>query len=209
MAKLATVFILILSTVFGGSALANDGPKTVFLGDSITWGLKWTYHFQEPVCNLAIPRTTVATLSKTVKVPTSAQQVFIMVGINDLLFGVDLQIILAHYEELLTRIQAQAPGGTIYVQSVLPASRPIWGNPPKTHLRDRIQEFNRLLFQLIATRSNVSYIDLIPLFADEEGWMIKTYGRIHLSRTGYLLWGSYLEGFVGGEVTADIDGDLE
>jgi lysophospholipase L1-like esterase len=128
---------------------------------------------------------------------TQPEDIFVLIGINDLIRGVKDETILANQEVIIRYLQRVHPQAKIVVQSILPHS----GEEATWEGRDRllkipnsrIQEINQKL-KAIAQKEGVVYLDLYPLFADADGNLKTelTTDGLHLSGEGYLVWRSAL-----------------
>jgi len=128
---------------------------------------------------------------------TQPEDIFVLIGINDLIRGVKDETILANQEVIIRYLRRVHPQAKIVVQSILPHS----GEEVAWEGRDRllkipnsrIQEINQKL-KAIAQKEGVVYLDLYPLFADADGNLKTelTTDGLHLSGEGYLVWRSAL-----------------
>jgi lysophospholipase L1-like esterase len=121
-----------------------------------------------------------------------------MIGINDLIRGVDDTTLLNNYREIIRDLRWVHPDTQIVVQSILPHS----GKQSNWEGRDRllkisnerIRNLNREL-KLIAEEEGADFLDLHPLFTDADGNLqmeLSTDG-LHLNNKGYLVWSSALK----------------
>ena len=128
---------------------------------------------------------------------TQPEDIFVLIGINDLIRGVKDETILANQELIIRYLRRVHPQAKIVVQSILPHS----GKQVTWEGRDRllkipnsrIQEINQKL-KAIAQKEGVVYLDLYALFADADGNLKTelTTDGLHLSAEGYLVWRSAL-----------------
>jgi lysophospholipase L1-like esterase len=124
---------------------------------------------------------------------TQPEVIFVMIGINDLIRGVNDETILANQQLIISYLRQVHPQAKIVVQSILPHSteRVTWEGRDRLLAipNSRIRELNQKL-QAIAHNEGVIYLDLYPLFADADGNLkreLSTDG-LHLSPQGYLVW---------------------
>ncbi len=155
---------------------------TVFLGDSITEGGSWHELFPDgKVRNRGIGGdVTAGVLARVGQVSRGAPaQVFLLIGTNDLAFGVSENEIVANVKSIVEEIRSESPATEIYVQSVLPRA---------VEYRERVESLNRLLQSEI--HGTARWIDLYPLFLDADGSIRNTYSNdeLHLNGQGYLAW---------------------
>ena len=123
------------------------------------------------------------------------EAVFLMIGINDLIWGKTDEEILTNYKEIVRRLKAEHPDTQIVVQSVLPhgGERSTWESRDKLEAlpSDRIMNMNNAL-RKIAADNQAYYLDLYPIFVTGDGTLrgdLTTDG-LHLNRQGYLVWRS-------------------
>lgn len=123
------------------------------------------------------------------------ESVFVMIGINDLIWGKTDKEILANYTEIVRQLKAKHPKTQIVVQSILPhgGENSTWESRDKLMAleSDRIVAMNESL-KKIAKDSNTYYLDLYPIFVTGEGKLRPdlTTDGLHLNREGYLVWRS-------------------
>ncbi|MGB3766598.1 MAG: GDSL-type esterase/lipase family protein [Phormidesmis sp.] len=123
------------------------------------------------------------------------ESVFLMIGINDLIWGETDADIIANYKEIVRKLRKQHPNTQIVVQSILPHGGEIstWESRDKLLAlsSDRIVAMNKAL-QEIAKDNDAYYLDLYPIFATGDGHLRPdlTTDGLHLNREGYLVWRS-------------------
>ncbi len=123
------------------------------------------------------------------------EAVFLMIGINDLIWGKPDEEILANYTEIVLQLKRSHPDSQIVVQSILPhgGENSTWESRDKLDAlpSDRIVNMNEAL-QQIANENDAYYLDLYPIFVTGEGTLRDdlTTDGLHLNRQGYLVWRS-------------------
>lgn len=123
------------------------------------------------------------------------EAVFVMIGINDLIWGKTDEEILKNYKEIVRRLKAEHPDTQIVVQSILPhgGEQSTWESRDKLAAlsSDRIVSMNNAL-KKIAADNNAYYLDLYPIFVTGDGNLRDdlTTDGLHLNRQGYLVWRS-------------------
>ena len=123
------------------------------------------------------------------------EAVFLMIGINDLIWGKSDEEILTNYKEIVRRLKAKHPEAQIVVQSILPhgGEQSTWESRDKLEAlpSDRIMNMNSAL-KKIATDNRAYYLDLYPIFVTGDGTLRDdlTTDGLHLNRQGYLVWRS-------------------
>lgn len=126
--------------------------------------------------------------------------IFVMVGINDLLRGRSNEEVLEAQADILYQLKKSHPKAKIVIQSVLPRAKESITAANATQVEalsnDRIFQFNRRLAAL-ADQAGVEFLDLQPLFSDNEGFLRSdlTTDGLHLSSQGYLVWRSAIQTF--------------
>ncbi|MEM9805677.1 MAG: GDSL-type esterase/lipase family protein [Cyanobacteria bacterium P01_D01_bin.56] len=119
--------------------------------------------------------------------------IFLMIGINDLIWGQSDQKVLENYREIMDYLLTQHPETQVVVQSILPhgAETATWES---RHLllelpNERIRKMNQSL-QTIAKDYDAHYLELYPIFSTGEGKLRTdlTTDGLHLNREGYLVW---------------------
>jgi len=128
---------------------------------------------------------------------TQPQVIFVLIGINDLIRGVQDQTILANQQLIIRYLRRVHPQAKIVVQSILPhgAEKATWEGRDRliSIPNSRIREINQHL-KAIAKDEGGIYLDLYSIFADPEGNLktdLSTDG-LHLSSQGYFVWRSAL-----------------
>ncbi|MDB9303980.1 SGNH/GDSL hydrolase family protein [Nodularia spumigena CS-591/12] len=135
---------------------------------------------------------------------TQPEIIFVMIGINDLIRGVSDQVILNNQRRIMTYLRKKHPKAQIVVQSILPHGdkEATWEGREKllTIPNSRIRQLNQQL-QSTATQVGVKYLDLYPLFTNEQGNLRSefTTDGLHLNPTGYVVWRTALQIYMGGE----------
>lgn len=124
---------------------------------------------------------------------TQPQAIFLMIGINDLLRGVESETVIANQRLTIRYLQRIHPDTVVVVQSILPhsAENATWeGREKLLEIPNaEIRQINQTLKAIAETESAV-YLDLYSFFADEQGNLrteLSTDG-LHLNTEGYKLW---------------------
>ena len=179
-------------------ALAARNPKnvTVLLGDSITlWFPQELLPGRKTWLNQGISGQSSGGLLERLDLMDGLQPeaIYIMVGINDLVWGKQDEYLLKSYEGIIHYLKQAHPQAKVVVQSILPhgAENSTWGGRDRLLVlpNSRIRLVNQEL-QAIANAYDVYFLDLYPLFADGDGNLRAdlTTDGIHLNRAGYLVW---------------------
>jgi lysophospholipase L1-like esterase len=113
----------------------------------------------------------------------AATDVFLLIGINDLGAGRNVEVMEEGYREILKRIHDKAPSIRVHVQALMPTSgRFAKHNAP-------VLDFN-LRLQKLAAEFGYDFIDLHKLMADENGELKSEFTRdgLHLTDPAYAVW---------------------
>ncbi|KAM3111351.1 SGNH/GDSL hydrolase family protein [Phormidesmis sp. 146-20] len=185
------------------AAVKNKPDRlTVLVGDSLSlWFPPELLPSDRTWLNQGISGETSAGLLKRLNLfeKTEPQAIFLMIGINDLVKGISDQDLLENYQKIVQDLKEAHPKSRIIVQSILPHA-----NKSTNEKRDRLLDIsNKRIHDLnqkiaaITQSANVSYLDLQPLFVDNEGYLRSelTTDGLHLSSQGYLVWRSAIQTF--------------
>lgn len=118
-------------------------------------------------------------------------KIYIMLGMNELGYG-DTAYFLEQYRVLLEQLRQWQPEAIIYLQGNLHVSRE--KNNPDTEFNNiNINDKNAAIATL-ANGTDVFYLDINPLFTDDEGYLIAdlTFDGVHLYADGYMAWRDFL-----------------
>ncbi|MFN6486387.1 MULTISPECIES: SGNH/GDSL hydrolase family protein [unclassified Nostoc] len=174
------------------SILAGDSLSLWFPPELLPEGKNWL--------NQGISGETSNGLLKRLKIfdRTQPEVIFVMIGINDLIRGINDGEILDNQRQILNYLRKTHPTTQIVVQSILPhgAEEATWKGRDKLLAvsNSRIRKLNQQL-QSISTKKGVKYLDLYPLFTNKQGNLRHefTTDGLHLSPEGYIVWRSALQ----------------
>lgn len=160
-----------------------------FVGDSITARFEWDEYFTEyTVANRGIDSDVTEGLYHRLDtiVSQTPEQIFLMIGINDIRQGISPETTLFYYEKILDELMTSLPECQIYVQSVLPV------NTSTGIDNTDVQNLNRSLEEL-AGRKGLSYLDIYSAMANAENNFTYTVDGVHPTGEGYVIWTGILE----------------
>ena len=125
------------------------------------------------------------------------KKLFIMCGVNDISHNVSADSIARATEKLIVMVKQGSPGTKIYLQSMLPFNNEVREWKLLKNQEHVVVEANILLEQ-VARRQGVTWINLYPLFADENGRLRAdlTNDGLHLMGKGYLIWRDAIKPYV-------------
>ncbi|MBS9390273.1 MAG: G-D-S-L family lipolytic protein [Dolichospermum sp. WA123] len=140
---------------------------------------------------------------------TQPDMILVMVGINDLIRGLEDQEILTNYRQIISYLRRKHPQAEIVIQSILPhgAGGTTWEGKekllaiPNSRIRTLNQELNN-----IATKKGARYLNLHPLFTDRQGNLRSNFTTdgLHLSPPGYLVWRTALQMYTNQQLTPQL-----
>lgn len=201
---------------------AEDHPKrlTILAGDSLSlWFPLELLPPQVTWLNQGISGETSSGLLRRLNLfdTTEPEQVFVMVGINDLIHGVPEETLVANYQAIIHHLRLVHPHTRIVVQSILPhagdrlihtspQNLPPWANRLATTPNRQIRLINQRLAQ-VAKEEGADYLDLHPAFLDAQDNLkaeLSTDG-LHLSPQGYRVWQAQLQKLLQRPVQASTD----
>lgn len=169
----------------------------VMLGDSLTAGHDWPRAFPEvKVHNLGLGGDTWAGVWGRLDeaVGLNPAQIFLMIGINDLLRGARPEEIVSGHQRLWAELAEKIPSAALRVQSLLPyleAALP--GLPPN----EDIIWINAQLAEAAGARGLV-FIDLFSPLADADRQLGLEYTTdgLHLTGAAYAVWSGLIRPLV-------------
>ena len=117
------------------------------------------------------------------------KKLFIMTGVNDISHDVSADSIARAMEKLIVMVKQGSPRTKIYLQSLLPFNNDVREWKLLVGRDHVVVEANALLEQ-VARRQGVTWINLYPLFVDDQGRLRAdlTNDGLHLMGKGYLIW---------------------
>ncbi|MEM6423813.1 MAG: GDSL-type esterase/lipase family protein [Cyanobacteria bacterium P01_D01_bin.128] len=178
------------------AAEQNPDPLNILLGDSISlWFPPELLPTRQTWLNQGISGDTTGRLRDrlTILDPVPADKIFVMIGINDLIWGQPDAVILENYRYIVQTLRTRHPNATVIVQSILPhaAENATWSERDRLLAlpNRRIRTLNGAIEQ-IAAEAEATYLNLYPLFADSQGRLRTdfTTDGLHLNAQGYSLW---------------------
>lgn len=175
-----------------------DSNSVVFMGDSFTQNFEVAEAFNNiHVKNRGIILDgTASVLGRLDYVADKhPKKIFIQIGINDLLSGVQPQIVANDVSKMIEQVNKVSPQTLIYIQSVFPTN---WNKykDQKPVLLDII-DLNKKLREL-SRKGNCVYIELFSLLLKGKGLNSKydCGDNLHLNGQGYVLWRDCIKRFI-------------
>lgn len=168
--------------------LPMPDSAVVFLGNSLTAHCEWSDLLRDGrVVNRGIAGDMTGGMLLRLDEITKHQpaKIFLLIGINDLSVH-SKETILDNYEKIVDSIRTNTPKTKLYIQSLLPINNEVRStgkdNEDIIYLNNKIKD--------IASKFNLVYVNLHPLFTDETGKLKSrlTQDGIHLDAEGYQIW---------------------
>lgn len=169
-----------------------DTTSIVMLGNSLTHGCEWHELLGMPnVLNRGINGDTTDDISNRLSSVTSGHpaKIFLLAGANDVSHNLSADSIATQVLELVDRIRRETPATQLYLQSLLPINNSFGVYSRMKDKEQVIRDTNALLAKGAVERG-VPFINLYPLFCDENGNLRSdlTNDGLHLLGPGYLIW---------------------
>ncbi|PSN16572.1 lysophospholipase [filamentous cyanobacterium CCP5] len=177
-------------------AATNPPHQTVLLGDSISlWFPNRLLPGRRTWINQAISGENSGGLLRRLPLldATNPETIFLMVGINDLIWGKSDAEFLRNAEAIAAYLRNAHPDAQLVVQSILPHG----GEAATWEGRDRLQAIPPDLIRTVnsqlkavAIETGVEFLDLYPLFVNGDGYLRAdlTSDGLHLNQDGYMVW---------------------
>ena len=161
----------------------NEKYRTIMLGDSITDEGSWDELLNnDTIQNRGISGdTTDGVLDRLNSVNKNIKQVFIMIGVNDIMRGREVDEIFANYLKIIKTFKEK--NIKVHIQSTL-----YIGETRKSNFNPKVEELNKRL-EKYASENQITFINLNPIFAPNQ--VLKkefTSDDLHLNGTAYKLW---------------------
>ena len=169
----------------------NEKYETMMLGDSITDEGQWDELLNNnKVQNRGISGdTTDGVLDRLNSVNKNIKQVFIMIGVNDIMRGKSVDEIYANYLKIIQIFKEK--NIKIHIQSTL-----YIGETRKADFNPKVEELNKRL-EKYASENKITFINLNPIFAPNK--ILKrefTFDDLHLNGSAYKLWSQEIKLFL-------------
>lgn len=176
-------------------------PKNaiIFLGNSITERAEWQELLADskyPVINRGIGGDNsfgiLARMDEIINAKPKA--IYLMDGINDQFRKLPHEVSVNNYRRIIRKIKQQSPTTKIYLESALPINEDMTKEAYTKGRNILVPELNKKL-KALAKEEGVTYIDICPLFQDENGVLKKefTMDGVHLKASAYIDWVKFLK----------------
>ena len=166
----------------------SDKYETIMLGDSITDEGLWDELLENnKVQNRGISGdTTSGVLDRLDSINKSIKQVFIMIGVNDIMRGKEVDEIYTNYLKIIKTFKDK--NIKVYIQSTL-----FIGEKRMENFNPKVEELNKRL-EKYANENKITFINLNPIFAPQK--VLKkefTSDDLHLNGSAYKLWANEIK----------------
>ncbi len=176
-------------------------PKNaiIFLGNSITERAEWQELLADskyPVINRGIGGDNsfgiLARMDEIVNAKPKA--IYLMDGINDQFRKLPHEVSVNNYRRIIRKIKQQSPKTKIYIESALPINEEMTKEAYTKGRNVLVPALNQKV-KAMAQEEGVTYIDICPLFQDENGVLKKefTMDGVHLKASAYIDWVNFLK----------------
>lgn len=177
--------------------MPNQKKEIVFLGNSITEGGRWQELIHKKhVINRGISGdVTYGILARIDEVLASKPaKIFLLCGVNDMKRGTPNTVILANFKRIIKEVRVQSPRTELFIQSLLPVNEEMLPSSYVNVRNTKINDLNNNL-KMLCGQEGVTYLDLHPAFADQQGSLRKelSIDGLHLRQASYILWANYLK----------------
>ena len=168
-------WVTLLGQELATMAAKNPDHLTILLGDSLSlWFPAELLPGQRVWMNQGISGEKTQSLLTRLHLLDVADvdTIFLMIGINDLIWGQSDRQLLANYREIMDYLVTYHPNTEVVVQSILPHGAEMATWESRNLLLDlpneRIRRMNQSL-QTIAKDYDAHYLELYPIFSAGEG----------------------------------------
>ena len=166
----------------------------VFVGDSIVneYNLE-NFYSNRKVVNSGISDDKTADILENLNeriYQYNPSKIFILVGINDIIDGVENSEIVGNIEKIVNAININRPYAEIYIQSIYPVN-----DVDSFDVRyDMIEKINvtdinsiNMLIEDMCKEKNITYVDIYSKLVDDNGLLNKDYtiDGLHINDEGY------------------------
>jgi lysophospholipase L1-like esterase len=171
----------------------NHPADAVMIGDSITHQGHWEDIFPDKkIVNRGVGGDRTDDVLRRIDniIKLKPNKVFLMIGINDLLWGRCVEDVLHDYFKIISILNENKIN--IFIQSTIECSKAVCGEK-----LDRVRLLNKRL-ESYSGDNNLKFIDLNEIMTDNESGLLGQYTTdgIHLSGAGYVVWRNHLEKYI-------------
>lgn len=174
--------------------------QIIFLGNSLTQGGKWQEYFpNQRIANRGIVGDNTDGILARLDEIINAQpkKLFILTGTNDVSQDFSNDHIIGNMRQIIRNVQAGSPETIIFWQTLLPINNNFGRYSRLIGKEPQIEELNARI-EKMAKEENIHFINLYPLFQNEEGLLDSklTTDGLHINEVGYQIWVEKIREFV-------------
>jgi lysophospholipase L1-like esterase len=178
--------------------LDEQTGSIIFLGDSQTEQAEWHELFGDrpAVLNRGVSgdftRGVLDRLDEVLR--HKPLKIFLLIGINDLIFGNDIAEIEVTYRNIVQNIRTQSPDTELFLLSVLPVNNQLRRSGADNQT---IEALNARIRQ-IARDFALPYLDIATPLKDADGQLAAKFSEdgLHLNGLGYAVWKKEIDGMI-------------
>lgn len=172
----------------------TEETKVVMLGDSLTFNADWNELLERSdIVNRGIGNDTTEGILQRLDYieKVNPDYVFVMAGINDFIWGSEVDQTFENYKSIIERLQESDIKPVI--QSVVYTSEKYIDYE---EVNSKVGEINALLEEY-AAENNVEYLDLNQILSENQQLKKEyTYDGIHFYGSGYQVWSEEVKGLI-------------
>jgi len=170
----------------------NDKFRVIMLGDSITDEGEWHELLNSPLIqNRGISGdTTDGVLDRLDSINKNIKKVFIMIGVNDIMWGRNVDLVFKNYVKIIDTLQKKKI--KVYIQSTLYTA----GNRA-VKFNKKIEDLNSRLIKF-AREKKINFIDLNADLSENR--ILKkefTFDDLHINGSAYKIWAEKIKPYLG------------
>jgi lysophospholipase L1-like esterase len=181
------------------ASLPRKDAAVVFAGDSLIAQCPWDELLERPVLGRGIGSDTIEGLRLRIGevLEHHPRQLFIMIGINDLLAGKTGDDVWMDYRKLISVIRTDSPQTQLFLQSILPVNGAVWQDELPRNIATHIVRVNEQLKET-GDGQHIVYLDLYSHMVGEVDQLNKGYTEdgVHLNGAGYFKWRDLLRPYL-------------
>jgi len=168
----------------------NSNINIVMLGDSITDEGQWSELLGFRVQNRGISGdTTDGVLDRLSTISPNIKQVFIMIGVNDIMRGKSTDYVFENYKTIVQYFQKKD------IKVVIQATLYI-GESRKQNFNESIEKLNQSLEEF-ARKNQITFINLNPIFAPNNILLEEfSFDDLHLNGKAYNIWANEVKKYI-------------
>ena len=183
------------------NTLGCDSTSIVMLGNSLTHGDEWHELFNDHrILNRGINGDVIQGIADRLDAVVDGHpaKIFLLSGTNDVSHNLSADSIAEAAGKLIDLIRERTPQTKLYVQSIFPINNVDYKRYKAMFGKDQVIRDINVRLKEICKEKGVTFIDVYPHLADENGNLRKdiTNDGLHLLGKGYLIWRDVLDPYI-------------